>query len=165
MNLFNKLTTARTNTLVVTTLILSAWWAAIPWISFAVSDLSNWLLSSAVTSGPHRLADTELFTLLDDIYRAWWGVGVPFFVVLTTIQVFVLVALSFYLLLVLYKRYRAVTAKLWQFLVPVLAIGTAVAFTTLVLYLSYIEVNSWVSDHDQVNVVEGVVVPEDAIAA
>lgn len=165
MKFLNKITTAKTNTLVVATLILSVWVSFIPWISLAVGDLSNWFLSTAALSGPYRFADIELFKLLDDIYRAWWGVGVSFFVVLTAVQFIILVSLSLYLLIVLYKRYRSATAKLWQFLVPVLAIGTAVAFTTLVLYLSYIEVNSWVSDHDQVNVVEDVVVPEEAIAA
>lgn len=165
MKSLNKIATAKTSTLVVATLILSAWIAIVPWVSLFVGDLSNWLLSTAALSVPYRFADIELFKLLDDIYRAWWGVGVSFFVVLTTIQVFVLVALSFYLLLVLYKRYRSVTAKLWHVLVPLFIVGSAILFTSLVLYLSYVDVSTWAGDYEQVNVFDDAVVPVDAFAA
>lgn len=153
MNLLTKLTTAKTSTLVVFTFILSAWMCLVPLISFAINDLTNWLLSSAALSGPYRFADKQLFDLLENAYRAWWGVGVSFFVVLTAVQLLVIVPLAFYLSHVLYKRYKAGTAKFWQIWLPVSVVILAVVFILTTLYIAYADVKSWKANSGQVDVV------------
>lgn len=163
MNLLTKLTNVKTSTLVVATILLSALICLSPFISFAVGDLGSWLLSTAASSGPYRFADKELFKLLEDIYRAFWGIGVQFFSILTAVQLLIIIPLGFYLSRILYKRYKAGVAKLWQFWVPVAFICFAPVFILSVLYMSYVEVNSWDGVGGQVDSVNDVIVPEDVV--
>jgi len=165
VSILNKLTFAKTSTLVVATIILSAWAGFVPWISFAIGDLGNWLLSTAALSGPYRFADKQLFNLLENIYRSWWDIGVQFFCVLTALQLLIIIPLGFYLSHVLYKRYRDGTARSWQFWVPMILLGLTVMFTLATLYTSYVEVRSWEGTSEQVDVVNDVAVPGDAFAA
>lgn len=150
MNLLTKITTAKTGTLLVLALTLSVWTALIPWISVAIGDLSNWLLSVVVSSGPYRLADKKLFDLLENIYHAWWGIGVPFFYVLNAVQFIADGIMSFFLIRALSRRWKDGTARLWQLIVPMILLVSATAFTTVVLYLSYIEVSTWRGESEQV---------------
>lgn len=165
MRFLIKLNPAKTRTLFVLALVLSAWWLLIPWISLAIGDLSNWLLSTAALSGPYRFADKQLFDLLENIYRAWWDFGPEFFLILTVAQIVAVASLSFCLLRALYNRWKAGTAKLWQLLTPMILLILAVVFTTVVLYMSYAEVCSWNGTPEQVDAMDDVAAPVDVLTA
>ncbi|MGB2580712.1 MAG: hypothetical protein WBC83_03380 [Minisyncoccia bacterium] len=153
MRHLTKITTAETNTLVALALLLSVWAVLSPWISFTIDDLSNWLLSMAVSSGPYRLADKNLYDLLENIYHTWWSVGIPFFYVLTIIQLFVIVPLGLYLLQLLFKRYKSGEAKLWQLLLPVTLAILVATFTLYTAYLIYLDWRLPVNSDERVDVV------------
>jgi len=166
MKLINKISNAKTSTIVILTLILSVWIGFIPWVSFAVSDLSDWLLSTAAFSGPYHYSDKKLFDLLENIYRAWWGVGVQLFYVLTTVQLLVVAPFGFYLSQILLRRYRAGIARAWQFWIPVVLVSLATVFTIAVLYLSYVELSLWVGSDEHMNLfLNDVMVPDGAFGA
>lgn len=153
MKFLSGVTVAKTSTLVALTLILSVWACLAPWISFSIGDISNWILSEAVSSGPYRFADMNLFDLLENIYQAWWGIGVQFFYVLTVMQLLVIVPLGFYSLHLLFKCYKRGEANLWQLLIPVTLAIFVATFTLYTAYLIYIDQGLPVSNNGWVDVV------------
>lgn len=154
MKFLKGIVTAKTSTLMVLTFVLSLLTVLVPWVSFVICDLSDWLLSATVIGGNYRITDKRFFDLLDSIYGAWWSVVVQFFYVLIVAQLVVVVSVSVYFLRALYYRWKAGTARLWQFIIPMILLCLAVAFTTAVLYLSYVEVSVLRKENNQVDVID-----------
>lgn len=123
MKLLNKIANAKTNTVVVLTLLLPVLGLFTPWVSFRLVDFISRGLYAAIFSNVFD----RYFETLANIYGILESFNIQIAFALIAVLLLIIISLSFYLLRVLYKRHQAGTAHSLQFLSPAAFVGFFIA--------------------------------------